>query len=170
MKTVRRTAWTLIAVLALMASSGCGRTGTVPWDRSSSRPSSSTGQSLEQAQERLASIDGLTDASITQGDTLSGLNKRHEVSIEGSVHDSAAVPGIIERVARLGWSVGDVEPDTGVFIRLRTKPQLVIGEVAEQQGWSGSAYATSTEELKELVLIPSDALEDHFGRWPGGSR
>ncbi len=169
MKKVRRAAWTLIAVLALMASSGCGRTGTVPSDGAPSRPSGSTGQSLERAQELLASIDGLTDASITQADMVSGLNKRHEVSIEGSVHDSAAVPAIVDRVARLGWSVGDVEPDTGVFIRLRTKPQLVIGELAEQQGWSGSAYATSTEELQELVLIPSDALEDHFGPWPGGA-
>lgn len=130
MKTVRRTAWTLIAVLALTASSGCSRTGTASSDGAPSRPCGSTGQSLERAQERSASIDGLTDASITQADTVSGLNKRHEVSIEGSVHDSATVPAIIDRVARLGWSVGDVEPDTGAFIRLRTKPQLVLGEVA----------------------------------------
>ncbi len=82
-KTVRRTAWTLIAVLALMASSGCGRTGTVPWTvRRADRAAPPVSRSNKRRND---CIDRRSDRRVDHtGGHVVGLNKRHEVSIEGS--------------------------------------------------------------------------------------
>lgn len=158
----------VVTVMAVVALSGCSALRTT----TSSAPSSSLhdpagGQSLEQARKQLSSIEGLSDVSIEEEKTVSGLNERHEVSIAATVEDAAAAPGFVDQLAQLGWSVNEAEPDTGVFIRLRTSPQLVIGDVAKERGWTEAAYTTSTAELKQLVLLSPDELQERFGPWPG---
>jgi len=158
----------VVTVMAVVALPGCSALRATP----SGAPSSSLrvltgGQSLERAREQLSSIDGLSEVSINEEKTVSGLDEHHEVAIAATVEDAAAVPTLVDRLAQLGWSVNEAEPDTGVFIRLRTHPQLVIGDVAKERGWREAPYATSTADLKQLVLLSPEELQGRFGPWPG---
>lgn len=159
---------TLVAVVALVTLSGCSELGSAP---TSGMPSSTrgaaSGQSLEQARRQLESIGGLSDTSIKEEKTVSGLSEHHQVFITGTVADPASASDLVDQLAQLGWSVNEAKPDTGVFIRLKASPQPVVGDLAKQQGWSSAGYATSTDDLKQLVLLPADALQERFGAWPG---
>lgn len=158
----------VVTVMAVVALSGCSALRTTPSSaQSASLQGPTGGQSLEQARNQLSSIEGLSDVSIEEEKTVSGLNEHHEVSIAATVEDASAAPAFVDQLAQLGWSVNEAEPDTGVFIRLRTSPQLVIGDVAKERGWSEAAYTTSTAELKQLVLLSPNELKERFGAWPG---
>ncbi|MDP9737793.1 hypothetical protein [Curtobacterium sp. 260] len=158
----------VVTAMAVLALSGCSAFRTTPSSTSSAALQDFTGgHSIEQARNQLSSIEGLSDVSIEETKTVSGLNEHHEVSIAATVEDASAAPAFVDQLAQLGWSVNEAEPDTGVFIRLRTSPQLVIGDVAKERGWSEAAYTTSTAELKQLVLLSPDELKERFGPWPG---
>jgi hypothetical protein len=133
-------------------------------------PSSSAhdgGQSIAQAQAQLKSITGLSATSIEVDETVSGLNKHHQVLVKATADKSADLPALINRLAQVGWSVNQDEPDTGVYVRLQVSPQPVIGDIAKQNGWKDAAYSTSTDRLKQLVLLPEAAVRARFGAWPG---
>ncbi|WP_139195080.1 hypothetical protein [Curtobacterium sp. MCBA15_001] len=127
------------------------------------------GQSLDAARQQLQTIPGLSNTSVDVDETISGLNKHHQVLVAATFDDSAKLPTMIDTLAQIGWSVNEHEPDTGVYVRLRLSPQPVIGEVAKAHGWPGAAYATSTDSLKQLVLLPQGSLRDRFGQWPGSA-
>lgn len=127
------------------------------------------GQSLEAARGQLRAMSGLTDTSVDIDETVSGLNTHHQVLVTAAVDDPAQLPTVINTLAQLGWSVNDHEPDAGIFVRLRLSPQPVIGDIAKEEGWTDAAYATSTDRLKQLVLLPESAVEKRFGEWPGSA-
>lgn len=129
--------------------------------------SADRGQSLAQARTQLESIAGLTQTSIEVDETVSGLNKHHQVLVKAAADASTDVPALIDRLAQLGWSINQDEPDTGVYIRLQLSPQPVVGEIAKQNGWKDAAYSTATDRLKQLVLLPKPAVRERFGAWPG---
>jgi len=125
------------------------------------------GQSIAEARTQLKSIAGLSATSIEVDETVSGLNKHHQVLVKATAETSADLPALIDHLAQLGWSVNEDEPDTGVYVRLQVSPQPVIGDIAKQNGWKDAAYATSTDRLKQLVLLPEAAVRARFGAWPG---
>lgn len=127
------------------------------------------GQSLEAARGQLRAMSGLTDTSVDIDETVSGLNTHHQVLVTATVDDPARLPTVINTLAQLGWSVNDHEPDAGIFVGLRLSPQPVIGDIAKEEGWTDAAYATSTDRLKQLVLLPESAVEKRFGEWPGSA-
>jgi hypothetical protein len=135
--------------------------------KSSSSSARDGGQSIAEARTQLKSIAGLSATSIEVDETVSGLNKHHQVLVKATADTSADLPALIDHLAQLGWSVNEDEPDTGVYVRLQVSPQPVIGDIAKQNGWKDAAYATSTDRLKQLVLLPEAAVRARFGDWPG---
>ena len=135
------------------------------------KPSSSSGrdggQSIAQARAQLTSITGVSATSIEVDETVSGLNKHHQVLVKARADTSADLPALVDLLARLGWSVNQDEPDSGVYVRLQVSPQPVIGDIAKKNGWKDAAYSTSTDRLKQLVLLPAAAVRARFGAWPG---
>lgn len=127
----------------------------------------SAGQTLDAAREQLKFIAGLADTSIEADKTASGLNKHRQVLVEGSVENAAELSALVDNLAQLGWSVNQEEPDTGMALRLVLSPQPAIGDVAQAEGWTDGAYSTSTDRLKQMILLPASALQDRFGAWPG---
>lgn len=77
------------------------------------------------------------------------------------------IPKLIDYLAQVAWSVNEVEPDTGVFVRIRFTPQPIIGKVAQMNGWTTATYSSSTEDLKQFVVLPKAAVRQRFGDWPG---
>jgi hypothetical protein len=164
----RRVSWIAAAIVVVGAIGGCSAaehpTGT---DKPSSASPNDGGQSVDQARAQLKSIDGLRSTSIEVDETVSGLNKHHQVRVEATADKSADLPALIDRLAQLGWSVNQNEPDTGIYVRLQVSPQPTIGDIATQNGWKDAAYSTSTDRLKQLVLLPEAAVRERFGAWPG---
>jgi hypothetical protein len=164
----RRLALIAAAFVVVGAIGGCS---TVDDPASTDKPSSSSarggGQSIAEARTQLKSIAGLSATSIEVDETVSGLNKHHQVLVKATADTSADLPALIDHLAQLGWSVNQDEPDTGVYVRLQVSPQPVIGDIAKQNGWSDAAYSTSTDRLKQLVLLPEAAVRARFGDWPG---
>ena len=164
-----RRASVLAAVLLVAGALGGCSTADDPVDRDepSSLRAQNGGQSIAEARTQLGSIDGLSATSIEVDETVSGLNTHHQVLVEATADSSADLPAFIDDLAQLGWSVNQDEPDTGVYVRLQVSPQPVIGEIAKQNSWKDAAYSTSTDRLKQLVLLPETAVRDRFGAWPG---
>ncbi|WP_176491616.1 hypothetical protein [Curtobacterium sp. 'Ferrero'] len=79
----------------------------------------------------------------------------------------ALIPEYIDYMAQVGWSVNDVEPDTGIFVRIRSTPQPIIGAIARMNGWTTATYSPSTDGLKQFVTLPKAAVRQRFGDWPG---
>lgn len=98
---------------------------------------------------------------------MSGLEKHHQMLVKATAEKSADLPALIDHLALIGWSVKQDEPDTGVYVRLVVSPQPVIGEVAQENGWTDAVFSTSTDQLKQLVLLPEASVRDRFGAWPG---
>ncbi|MEN0102347.1 MAG: hypothetical protein AAGC90_05415 [Curtobacterium sp.] len=165
----RRLACIGAAIVILGSVGGCSTMGTQGPTPTSSTPSSHgrAGQSLDAAREQLRAMPGLTDTSVQIDQTVSGLNKHHQVLVTATAEDPSQLPMVIDKLAQLGWSVSEHEPDTGVYVRLKLTPQPVIGDIAKANGWTDAAYATSTDRLKQLVLLPEVAVEERFGKWPG---
>ncbi|MDM7892535.1 hypothetical protein [Curtobacterium caseinilyticum] len=72
---------------------------------------------------------------------------------------------LVEYMFALGWSIKDVEADQGVSVRVRTQPQVTIGELL--QNWNGLQYRSTSDSFKEVVVAPRKVLERQLGRWPG---
>jgi hypothetical protein len=136
-------------------------------DKPSTSSDENSGQSVARAQEQLRTIKGLSATSIEVDETVSGLNEHNQVLVKATADTSADLAALIDHLAQLGWSVNQDEPDTGVYLRLQVSPQPVIGDIARQNGWNDAAYSTSTDRLKQLVLLSEASLRRHFGTWPG---
>ncbi|WP_022904599.1 hypothetical protein [Curtobacterium sp. B8] len=99
--------------------------------------------------------------------SYSGASERSVITVEATVSDEAQIPQLIDYLAQVAWSVNEVEPDTGVFVRIRFTPQPIIGKVAQMNGWTTATYSSSTEDLKQFVVLPKAAVRQRFGDWPG---
>jgi hypothetical protein len=164
----RRVSWITAAIVVSGVVGGCS-TAEYPAgkDKPSSASANDSGQSIDQARAQLKSVDGLRSTSMEVEETVSGLNKHHQVLVEATADKSAELPALIDRLAQLGWSVNQDVPDTGVYVRLQVSPQPNIGDIAKQNGWTNAVYSMSTDRLKQLVLLPEAAVRKRFGAWPG---
>lgn len=129
----------------------------------------SRGQSLSQAKAELAHASGLRETDVEVDTSYSGLIKRRFITVEATVSDEGRMPQSVDYLAQVGWSVNEVEPDDGVFVRIRFTPQPIIGKVAQRNGWTTATYSSSTNGLRQLVLLPKAAVRQRFGDWPGSA-
>lgn len=125
------------------------------------------GQSLSQARRELAHQSGLRRTNIEVDRSYSGPSARSLITVEGTVSNEALIPEYIDYMAQVGWSVNDVEPDTGIFVRIRSTSQPIIGAIARMNGWTTATYSPSTDGLKQFVTLPKAAVRQRSGDWPG---
>ncbi len=155
-------------VLILVGCAGC-RTpqgGKEPNVSETSAPTSS-GQTLAEARAQLAERSGLTDTSMTVDETMSGFQEHRRLWLEASTTSASEDEqrSLVEYLFALGWSVGDVEADQGVSVRVHTQPQVTIGALL--QDWDGLQYRSTSDSFKELAVASREVLERRLGPWPG---
>jgi hypothetical protein len=130
--------------------------------------SSTRGETLDAARERLAASTGLTETSLEIDKTVSGLNTHKQLLVEATTSetDPAKVGVIVDRLVKLAWSVNDVRTDKGVSVRLHTSPQITVGDTVKND-WGNLVYRSEPETFRAAVLFPRSTIEDRIGDWPG---
>ncbi|WP_204620494.1 hypothetical protein [Curtobacterium luteum] len=151
-----------VSIVLVMLAGGCAMNHS-----DEPQHTASGGQSLSSAKEELAHKSGLRDTGIEVDTSYSGASKRSLITVEATVSDEAQIPQVIDYLAQVGWSINEVEPDTGIFVRIRFTPQPIIGKVAQTNGWTTATYSSATDGLKQLVVLPKAAVSQRFGNWPG---
>jgi hypothetical protein len=126
------------------------------------------GESLDVARAQLAELAGLSNATIKVNKTVSGLQTNRRIWFEATSSATSADEQAkqVEQLLELGWSINDVDANSGVSVRLHTSPQVVVGDLLDSS-WTDVEYRSSPESFKELVIVPRSSLEAKLGAWPG---
>jgi hypothetical protein len=156
----------LFAMALLVA--GCSGPSSAPTS------SSSAGQSAGEAQASIRKIPGVASASVKLNKTMSGFNKHYGVLTQVTLSDGTSVPDpakLINYLVAVSWSVEGKEPDQGVSLTLKTSPQIDVGPVARDDGWSDVSYLqhSSDPDAPQFAQFSPQSMTKKLGAWPGAA-
>jgi len=152
----RRTKWIALAsvIFSISGLVGCSSTRL--------------GRSVPAATAAIESVDGVADAQVEIRNSRSGFTSTWGVTIyftPGDDFNETDKKSLFERMLRIGWSVNEHEIETGVSIALADDdPTVDLVQIAEDSGLPGVRRAGNSTSR---FTVPSRALEDEFGDWPG---
>jgi hypothetical protein len=130
------------------------------------------GQTAASARRALEEIPGAASASVNLNETMSGLNKHYGVLTQVTLAEGTSVPDpgkLINDLVAVSWSVEGKKPDQGVFLTLKTRPQIDVGPVARDDGWSDVSYLqhSSDPDAPQFAQFSPQSMTKKFGAWPG---
>jgi len=130
--------------------------------------STQSGRTVPEATAAVKSVNGIADAQVEMRNYRSGFTSTWGVTIyfaPGRDFDEIDKKTLFERMLRIGWSVNEHKIDTGVSIALEDGGQEInLVQMAEESGLSDFRRAGN---LTSRFTVPTRALQDEFGDWPG---
>jgi hypothetical protein len=128
---------------------------------------SSGGQSNESADASLASIPGVSDASVTTESVTSGFQQETSTSVEISLEQGFAVPdeaALAEYLVKVAWSTKTKEANWTVRVQVLSEPQVSMLDALTAAGWETTA---GIQNRPERASVRADEVKDRLGSWPG---
>lgn len=138
-----------------------------------SQPSESTTNSEARAVQEIKALPGVVDAEVSIETTTDGLTKHRAIAVDVSAPEAQksdeAISALIDKILPVAWSVGDVRPDQGIILRLRTDPQVAVGPIAKAAGWENVGFPSNQkvlDKIKYQATFSSKDLDAKLGKWP----
>lgn len=158
----------VMSLTSMMVMTGCSRSTPRDGSTMSTSESSTSGETLAAARERIARSSSLTETSVKVNKTVSGLTTNRRIWFEAtsSATDQNELAQQVKYLLQLGWSINDVDANEGISVRLHTSPQVVVGELLDST-WTDLEFRSSPDTFKSLVVVPRSTLTAKLGPWPG---